>query len=68
LFSTLQTIPFPSSVTFSSRFDISLLTILTKGADMANPKKIVQPHDLPVRKSHSQVVAVTGGTLVFIAA
>src|SRR5215813_4498475 len=34
---------------------------------MANPKKIVQPHDLPVRKSHSQVVAVTGGTLVFIA-
>ena len=34
---------------------------------MANPKKIVQPSDLPVRKSHSQVVAVTGGTLVFIA-
>ena len=34
---------------------------------MANPKKIVQPADLPVRKSHSQVVAVTGGTLVFIA-
>jgi 2-iminobutanoate/2-iminopropanoate deaminase len=34
---------------------------------MANPKKIVQPLDLPVRKSHSQVVAVTGGTLVFIA-
>ncbi len=34
---------------------------------MANPKKIVQPSDLPVRKSHSQVVTVTGGTLVFIA-
>jgi enamine deaminase RidA (YjgF/YER057c/UK114 family) len=34
---------------------------------MANPKQIVQPSDLPVRKSHSQVVAVTGGTLVFIA-
>ncbi|HYT53352.1 MAG TPA: hypothetical protein VEQ38_01470 [Verrucomicrobiae bacterium] len=34
---------------------------------MANPKQIVQPPDLPVRKSHSQVVAVTGGTLVFIA-
>lgn len=33
---------------------------------MANPKKIVQPSDLPVRDSHSQVVAVTGGTLVFI--
>jgi hypothetical protein len=33
---------------------------------MANPKQIVQPSDLPVRKSHSQVVAVTGGTLVFI--
>jgi len=34
---------------------------------MANPKKIVQPPDLPVRRSHSQVVTVTGGTLVFIA-
>jgi hypothetical protein len=34
---------------------------------MANPKQIVQPSDLPVRKSHSQAVAVTGGTLVFIA-
>ncbi|HEY7168537.1 MAG TPA: RidA family protein [Candidatus Binatia bacterium] len=34
---------------------------------MSNPKKIVQPKDLPVRKSHSQVVTVTGGTLVFIA-
>lgn len=34
---------------------------------MSNPKKIIQPKDLPVRKSHSQVVAVTGGTLVFIA-
>lgn len=34
---------------------------------MAKPKKIVQPADLPVRRSHSQVVTVTGGTLVFIA-
>jgi enamine deaminase RidA (YjgF/YER057c/UK114 family) len=34
---------------------------------MANPKKIVQPPDLPVRGTHSQVVAVTGGTLVFVA-
>jgi 2-iminobutanoate/2-iminopropanoate deaminase len=34
---------------------------------MANPKRIVQPKDLPVRKTHSQVVAVTGGTLIFIA-
>jgi enamine deaminase RidA (YjgF/YER057c/UK114 family) len=34
---------------------------------MAKPKKIVQPSDLPVRRSHSQVVTVTGGTLVFIA-
>lgn len=34
---------------------------------MAHPKKIVQPPDLPVRKSHSQVVTVTGGTLVFVA-
>lgn len=34
---------------------------------MATPKKIVQPSDLPVRRSHSQVVTVTGGTLVFIA-
>ena len=34
---------------------------------MANPKKIVQPSELPVHASHSQVVAVTGGTLVFIA-
>jgi enamine deaminase RidA (YjgF/YER057c/UK114 family) len=34
---------------------------------MANPKQIVQPSDLPVRRSHSQVVAVTGGILVFIA-
>lgn len=34
---------------------------------MENAKQIVQPKDLPVRKSHSQVVAVTGGTLVFIA-
>jgi enamine deaminase RidA (YjgF/YER057c/UK114 family) len=38
-----------------------------KGADIAKPKQIVQPSDLPVRKSHSQVVAVTGGTLAFIA-
>jgi hypothetical protein len=35
---------------------------------MANPNQIVQPFDLPVRKSHSQVGAVTGGTLVSIAA
>jgi len=35
---------------------------------MANAnKKIVQPKDLPKRGTHSQVVAVTGGTLVFIA-
>jgi enamine deaminase RidA (YjgF/YER057c/UK114 family) len=34
---------------------------------MENPKQIVQPSDLPIRKSHSQVVTVTGGTLVFIA-
>ena len=34
---------------------------------MSTPKKIVQPKDLPVRKSHSQVVTVTGGMLVFIA-
>ena len=34
---------------------------------MSTPKKIVQPKDLPVGKSHSQVVTVTGGTLVFIA-
>jgi enamine deaminase RidA (YjgF/YER057c/UK114 family) len=34
---------------------------------MEKPKHIVQPTDLPVRKSHSQVVAVTGGTLVFVA-
>ena len=34
---------------------------------MTNPKRIVQPKDLPSRKSHSQVVTVTGGTLVFIA-
>ena len=34
---------------------------------MSNPKRIVQPKDVPVRKSHSQVVTVTGGTLVFIA-
>jgi 2-iminobutanoate/2-iminopropanoate deaminase len=34
---------------------------------MAKPKKIVQPPDLPVRRSHSQVVTITGGTLVFIA-
>ena len=34
---------------------------------MAQPKKIVQPRDLPVRASHSQVITVTGGTLVFVA-
>ena len=33
---------------------------------MANLKTIIQPSDLPVRDSQSQVVAVTGGTLVFI--
>ena len=31
------------------------------------PKKIVQPADLPLRKTHSQVITVTGGTLVFVA-
>jgi enamine deaminase RidA (YjgF/YER057c/UK114 family) len=35
---------------------------------MANDnKRIVQPRELPKRGTHSQVVAVTGGTLVFIA-
>ncbi len=34
---------------------------------MANPKRVFQPKDLPLRQSHSQVVTVTGGTLVFIA-
>jgi enamine deaminase RidA (YjgF/YER057c/UK114 family) len=34
---------------------------------MAPPKTIVRPDDLPVRKSHSQVVTVSGGTLVFVA-
>ena len=34
---------------------------------MAHPKKIVHPPDLPRRTSHSQVVTVTGGTLVFVA-
>ena len=34
---------------------------------MPHPKKIVQPDDLPVRKTHSQVVTVAGGTLVFVA-
>ena len=34
---------------------------------MARPKKIVQPADLPLRPTHSQVVTVTGGTLVFVA-
>ena len=34
---------------------------------MARPKKIVQPADLPVRETHSQVVTVAGGTLVFVA-
>lgn len=34
---------------------------------MANAnKKIVQPKDLPKRATHSQVVTVTGGVLVFI--
>lgn len=34
---------------------------------MTHPKQIVQPQDLPVRETHSQVVTVTGGTLVFVA-
>ena len=34
---------------------------------MLQPKAVVQPGDLPVRDSHSQVVTVTGGTLVFVA-
>jgi enamine deaminase RidA (YjgF/YER057c/UK114 family) len=33
---------------------------------MANPKRIVRPKDLPLRETHSQVITVTGGTLVFI--
>jgi len=36
-------------------------------ATMARPKRIVQPEDLPVRNTHSQVVTVSGGTLVFVA-
>jgi 2-iminobutanoate/2-iminopropanoate deaminase len=57
----------PLNLIFFTGSDISLALNPAKGADMANPKQIVQPSDLPVRKSHSQVVAVTGGTLVFIA-
>lgn len=35
---------------------------------MARPKKVVQPSDLGVRKTHAQVVVVvTSGTLVFVA-
>jgi 2-iminobutanoate/2-iminopropanoate deaminase len=34
---------------------------------MPRPKTIVRPDDLPVRTSHSQVITVTGGTLVFVA-
>jgi 2-iminobutanoate/2-iminopropanoate deaminase len=34
---------------------------------MSQPKKIVAPPDLPLRPTHSQVVTVTGGTLVFVA-
>lgn len=34
---------------------------------MSHPKKIIQPADLPVRQTHSQVVTVSGGTLVFVA-
>ena len=34
---------------------------------MAHPKKIVRPRDLPVRNTHSQVITVSGGTLVFVA-
>ena len=33
---------------------------------MTHPKKIVLSDELPVRKNHSQVVTVTGGTLVFV--
>lgn len=33
---------------------------------MAHPKKIVQPPDLPIRNTHSQVVTVSEGTLVFV--
>src|SRR5207249_9932096 len=52
----------------AQRHHLTFCTLnLLKGAEMANPKQIVQPADLPVRKSHSQVVAVTGGTLVFVA-
>jgi len=32
-----------------------------------SPKKIVKPADLPVRATHSQVVTVSGGMLVFVA-
>jgi enamine deaminase RidA (YjgF/YER057c/UK114 family) len=34
---------------------------------MPHPKRIVQPAHLPARATHSQVVTVTGGTLVFVA-
>ena len=34
---------------------------------MPRPKTIVHPVDLPVRETHSQVVTVSGGTLVFVA-
>ena len=34
---------------------------------MSHPKKIVHPAELPRRTSHSQVITVTGGTLVFVA-
>src|SRR5207249_11980885 len=52
----------------AQRYHLTFCTLnLLKGAEMPNPKKIVQPSDLPVRKSHAQVVTVTGGTLVCIA-
>jgi len=52
----------------AQRYHLTFCTLnLLKGVEIANPKKIVQPSDLPVRKSHSQIVTVTGGTLVFIA-
>jgi len=65
---SINATPLVVKVTFLFESDISPHSIgVNKGVDMANPKKIVQPPDLPIRKSHSQVVAVTGGTLVFVA-
>src|SRR5438128_6940534 len=56
-----------------ARDDIAFVVIVVDRHDareetpMPRPKTIVQPGDLPVRKTHSQVVTVTGGTLVFVA-